>query len=212
MWGLVCFDLDGTLLRGPTVCELLAEPLGLLEEMRRFETLTSEEEIVSARIEMARWYRESNMRDLVECCGRAHFAPGAEEAIAQLQSNGIEVAIASITWKFAVAWFAQRLHIRHYIGTELLESGEINHVWGGTKGLWFRALVRDLAISETRTAAVGDSSNDAELLQAARLRFFVGHRLPDTFQGAIHIPAADMREIADRVLNQWSITSSAAGR
>lgn len=32
--GLVVFDLDGTLLRGPTVCELLAAPLGHLAEMR----------------------------------------------------------------------------------------------------------------------------------------------------------------------------------
>jgi phosphoserine phosphatase len=31
--GLVVFDLDGTLLRGQTVCEVLAAPLGRLDEM-----------------------------------------------------------------------------------------------------------------------------------------------------------------------------------
>lgn len=54
--GLVVFDLDGTVLRGPTVCELLARPLGRLREMESFETLTSEAEIARARAEMVHWY------------------------------------------------------------------------------------------------------------------------------------------------------------
>ncbi len=54
--GLVAFDLDGTLLRGSTVCELIAEPLGRSAKMRRFEALAPEFAIVAAREEMARWY------------------------------------------------------------------------------------------------------------------------------------------------------------
>lgn len=207
--GLVCFDLDGTLLRGPTVCEVLAKPLGRLAEMQRFETFQSEHEIVSARIEMARWFRESDTRYLIEFCKDAQFAPGAEEAIAQLQANDIEVAIASITWKLAVSWFAERLNIRHYLGTELMNTGEIKHVWGRTKGQWLRALVRELAIPQARTAAVGDSANDAELLRAASMRFFVGSKLPAGLHGTIHMPAADIRDIAKRVLDAWVAPSAA---
>ena len=40
--GLVVFDLDGTLLRGPTVCEVLAARLGRLQAMKAFELLTSQ--------------------------------------------------------------------------------------------------------------------------------------------------------------------------
>ncbi len=172
--------------------------------MQRFETLKSEQEIICARIEMARWYRESNVLDLAEGCERATFAPGAREAIAQLQSNGIEVAIASITWEFAVAWFAKRFNVRHHIGTELLASGEVNHVWGRMKGQWLRKLASDLAIPESRIAAVGDSAGDADLLRAAALRFFVGRQLLSDVGEAIHMPDADMRDIANRVLAEWT--------
>ncbi|MGH6611809.1 MAG: HAD family hydrolase [Burkholderiaceae bacterium] len=211
MHGLVCFDLDGTLLRGPTVCEVLATPLGRLKEMQRFETLTTEHEISLARLEMARWwYGEVELSDLLAHCKNAQLAPGAEEAIAQLQSSGIEVAIASITWKLAVAWFAERLDIRHYLGTEVTSTGVIEHVWGRTKGQWVRELARELAVPPTRIAAVGDSHGDADLLRAADLRFFVGERLPAEVDRVVHIPAADLREVSSRVVAAWSSVSSAA--
>ncbi len=178
--------------------------------MQRFEALKTEPDIISARTEMARWYSESSARNLVEFCSGVQFAPGAEEAIAQLQADDIEVAIASITWKFAVAWFAERLNVSHYLGTELLSDGEIKHVWGRTKGQWFRALVHKLSIPEIRTAAVGDSVGDAELLRAAKLRFFVGSELPANVCEVIHMPAADIRGIAKAVSEAW--TASAAGR
>lgn len=38
-FGLAVFDLDGTLLRGPTVCEVLARTLGRLDRMRQLEVL-----------------------------------------------------------------------------------------------------------------------------------------------------------------------------
>lgn len=209
MQGLVCFDLDGTLLRGPTVCEVLAESLGRLAEMQQFETLTSEPEIVLARIEIERWYRESGVPDLAERCKGAQLAPGAEEAVAQLQSNGIEVAIASITSEFAVAWFAKRLNVRHYLGTGLSASGEINHVWGRSKGQWLSRLTSDLAVPKARVASVGDSAGDADLLRAATLRFFVGRQLPNDVAEVIHMPDADVRDIAHRILAAWSETPRA---
>jgi hypothetical protein len=43
--GIAAFDLDGTLLRVPTVCEILAKPLDRLEAMRRFEAFTAERDI-----------------------------------------------------------------------------------------------------------------------------------------------------------------------
>jgi len=42
---LVAFDLDGTLLRGSTVCECIADGLGRRAEMARFERLTAQDDI-----------------------------------------------------------------------------------------------------------------------------------------------------------------------
>ncbi len=202
--GLVAFDLDGTLLRGATVCELLAEPLGRLVEMKRFETLTSEPEIAAARAEMASWYYGHGIADLQVHLHNACWAPGAREGVALLQRRNVQVAIASITWSFAVRWFAQRLSVHHYLGTELRPSGEIVHIWGRDKGGWLRDLGKLLGVPDSRIAAVGDSNADAEMLREARLRFFVGSKPPLGLERVIHIPSGDMRVIAERILEEWT--------
>lgn len=71
--GLVAFDLDGTSLRGRTVCELLAAPLGRRDEMRRFEALSGEAALAAAREEMARWYAG---RSEAELCTALRFFVG----------------------------------------------------------------------------------------------------------------------------------------
>ena len=205
--GLVCFDLDGTLLRGRTVCELLAEPLGRRREMEQLESSkpTSEQEIVEARAEMARWYDGVPLAELKSYCEGAVWAPGAREAVAYLQHRDIHVAIASITWKFAVAWFAAKLNITSFLGTDLLPSGAIEHVWGCTKGTWLLQLANDLGVEAGRIAAVGDSAGDTDLLKASALRFFVGSEPPDSVPAVIHLPAADIRTIAEHIIHVWQI-------
>ena len=71
--GLVVFDLDGTLLRGPTVCELLAAPLGHFDDMRAFESVRTEQEIAQARVEM-RWYGGIPRERLLESLEAAQWA------------------------------------------------------------------------------------------------------------------------------------------
>ena len=205
--GLVCFDLDGTLLRGRTICELLAEPLGRRREMEQLESSqpSSEQEIAEARAEMARWYDGVSLAELKSYCKTAVWAPGAKEAVAYFQHWNIHVAIASITWKFAVAWFAAELDITRFLGTDLLPSGAIEHVWGRTKGTWLRQLADDLGVDASRIAAVGDSTGDIDLLKAAALRFFVGSEPPDSVPAVIHLPAADMRTIAEHIIHVWQI-------
>ena len=205
--GLVCFDLDGTLLRGQTVCELLAEPLGRRREMEQLESSkpTSEREIAEARAEMARWYDGVSLAELKSYCEKAVWAPGAKEAVAYLQRRNIHVAIASITWKFAVSWFAAELNITSFLGTDLLSSGGIEHVWGRTKGTWSLQLANDLGIEESRIAAIGDSAGDTDLLKAAALRFFVGSEPPNSILAVIHLPAANLRSIAEHIIHVWRI-------
>ena len=50
---LVVFDLDGTLLRPYTACEVLAQRLGHAERMAEIERISGKDEIVAARVEMA---------------------------------------------------------------------------------------------------------------------------------------------------------------
>jgi phosphoserine phosphatase len=202
--GIAAFDLDGTLLRGDTVCEVLAKALGRLDEMKRFETFRTETDLAAARAEMAAWFRGRTVDDLQSELRSARWAPGAREAIQRLQQANIVVAIASITWDFAVRWFAERLGVRHHLGTGLSTTGEITHVWGRDKALWLAGLVAAYGTSPLHTAAVGDSPGDAEMLRAAALRFFVGTSPPPEVMPVVHLPGADLRCVADRIMDAWA--------
>jgi phosphoserine phosphatase len=200
--GLVVFDLDGTLLRGPTVCEILAAPLGRIEEMRAFESLTGQPEIAEARIEMAQWYNGTPRERLLEFLRAAQWAPGAIEGVAALREAGIEVAIASITWDFAVRWFADQLGVKHFLGTGLADIGQIEHVWPEHKADWLTNLAGHLGVPDQRTAAVGDSSGDAAMLNTAALRFYVGPCPPSELD-CFHMPDANILALANIILTRW---------
>lgn len=200
--GLVVFDLDGTLLRGPTVCELLAAPLGRLAEVQAFESLTAQSEIAEARAKMACWYSGVSRDRLVESLKSPQWAPGAMEGVVLLQEAGIEVAIASITWAFAVGWFANQLGVQYFLGTGLPDDGQIEHVWSEQKAEWLTTLASLLLVADNRTAAVGDSLGDVPMLQAAALRFFVGPRPPSRLK-CLHMPSANILEVARIILIEW---------
>ena len=202
--GVVAFDLDGTLLRGPTVCELLAEPLGRLAEMRRFEALSTEPELAAARDEMARWYEGRTPAQLCAALHAARWAPGAREGVALLQANGVEVVIASITWSFAVEWLAGRLGVARSLGTRLEAGGRVAHVWPRDKPRWLDGVLSVLGVPRTRVAAVGDSGSDTDLLAAAGLPVFVGRGAAPPLRGLLHRPEGDIEQIAREILAHWA--------
>jgi len=202
--GLVAFDLDGTLLRGPTICEILATPVARVRETREFEAASTQAEVAAGRVAMARWYREVPMSALLSSLESARWAPGVAPGIDLLRRSGIEVAIASITWRFAVRWFADQLNIQWHLGTELLEDGGVAHVWPEDKGRWLRNLASELLVPAERVAAVGDSRGDVELLRAASLRIFVGSALPTDFANVQHLPDESIDAVARRIVDAWA--------
>jgi len=198
------FDLDGTILRGPTVCELLAAPLGHLGEMKAFEKLKSERDISRARIEMKRWYDGTPRDRLIGFLETVRLAPGAREGIALLRAAGVEVGIASITWDFAVDWFARQLGVDHVLGTVIRDDGTIDHAWPHHKAAWLRKLASQLAVPAERTAAVGDSVGDKEMLEAAAVRVFVGAEPPRGLK-CVHMSDGNILEVARTIIRHWSL-------
>ena len=106
--------------------------------------------------------------------------------------------------RFAVEWFANQLDIHHYLGTDVRSGGEIAHVWGRDKARWLQGLVSSSRISRHRVAAVGDSHGDTEMLRAAHLRFFVGAAPSREIPALVHLPNADLRLVADRIIDAWA--------
>jgi len=85
---LVAFDLDGTLTRGDTVVEVLAQKLGHVERMRALEATVAERQdrasIRLLRDETAKYYRDVTITTLRSHLGSLTLAPGAREAFAGL--------------------------------------------------------------------------------------------------------------------------------
>jgi HAD superfamily phosphoserine phosphatase-like hydrolase len=203
---LVVFDLDGTLLRGPTVCEVLAESLGRLERMRQLERFVGHQELRAAREEMAGWYLSVGLTRLQGSLQRARIAPGTKNGLAMFRAHGVAVGIASITWSFAVEHFARLLGVEHWQGTVLEESGEIRHIWPEDKAPWVRRLAERLEVPPGRTAAVGDSAGDLQMLQAVGVPVFVGRELPSAQQGWLHFPEADIEAVARHLVGIWKLS------
>jgi HAD superfamily phosphoserine phosphatase-like hydrolase len=207
---LITFDLDGTLLRDLTVCEVLAEAFGQLPRMREFERFTERAAIAAARVEMARWYEAVSRERLLAVVERARLAPGAEEGIARLRACGVTVAIASITWDFAVEHFADRLGVKHVLATRLHSPQRIDHAWAEDKARFVRELALQLEIPLERTAAVGDSPGDVLMLNAVRIPFYVGSDCAVASADWLCWPGADIRTIAAHVLQSWGPASADA--
>jgi phosphoserine phosphatase len=207
---LVVFDLDGTLLRGLTVCEVLAQNLGRLPRMQEFERLKHREGILAARAEMALWYRDVPRSTLLHSLTQAQQAPGLAEGIALLQLHDVAIGIASITWHFAAVHLASAFGIEHCLATGLRDSGAIDHVWPEHKAQWLLDLAAQLKVPLERTAAVGDSAGDYDMLGVVGTPIFVGAEPPPSEASWHHMPAANIEHVARHLISAWELQSNTA--
>jgi HAD superfamily phosphoserine phosphatase-like hydrolase len=197
---LVAFDVDGTLLRGPTICECIAAGIGRSDEMRAIERLTSAKDIAAARAEMVSWYQCLDRATLLRFVESVTFAPGAREGVAALKRAGIHIALVSITWRFAVDWVASELGADFAIGSDWHEDGTIVHFWPDDKATWLTQCAARLGLTPAQFAVVGDSAGDMPMLRLARIGYFVGGERQDLPAHVRHWPGADIREIVRDIL------------
>ena len=196
MMRIAAFDLDGTLLRGQTACEAIAMGIGRIGRMREFEELGS-----SQIEEMAEWYSSFTFSDLCKHLTAIRVAPGVDEGFALLHDHGFKIAIVSLTWEFAVEWFANRLGADYSVGTGLSPGGLITHFWPQDKALWLTGLAAKLGVDMKDVAAVGDSGGDIPMLLSVGHRFWVGETILPQLEGkVIHEPTGDMRLVAHRII------------
>jgi HAD superfamily phosphoserine phosphatase-like hydrolase len=198
---LAAFDLDGTLTRGETVCQVLARPLGWAQRMEVLELARGRRAMRAAREEMAGWYRGRRLEELCSYLDAAVLAPGVAEGFWLLRRHGIELAVVSITWLFAVEWFAQRLGADVAVGTGLSASGAIEHVWAEDKAARLAELAAQRGLDLAEVAAVGDSVGDVPMLRLAGLPIFVGRLVPSGLPRVVHLPQADIGVVAHRIID-----------
>jgi HAD superfamily phosphoserine phosphatase-like hydrolase len=198
---LVAFDLDGTLVRGPTICEVLAEKFGMQDRMRAIEQLRDSADISAAREEMLHWYSAVPLVELCAELTHVEIAPGAAEAFRLLAARGVAAVIVSVTWAFAVEWFARRFGAQAWVGTSVTSTGSIEHFWPHDKPVWLAKYANDLGIKLDEVAAVGDSYGDVPMLSMVGRPAYVGAQLPAMIGHAVHRPNADVRELVADLLD-----------
>ena len=200
---LVAFDLDGTLLRGQTACEAIARGIGRLERMREFEELGYDqvEAIMAARQEMAEWYSAFSLDELRGHLATIQLAPGAREGFSSLRDHGFKISIVSVTWAFAVEWFAEMLGADYSVGTGLSPHGRIDHFWPQDKAIWLTGLAGRLGIDPQDVSAVGDSSGDVPMLLSIGHRYWVGQTVPPELDGQVtHEAGGNIGLIAQHIV------------
>ena len=201
--GLVMFDVDGTLIREKTVCELIAEKIDKTERMAWLErhSASPAEFVIAAREEMADWYTDAGQKAVEGFFDSVVWAEAAHTGVSALVESGWLVAIASMTWKFGVERIASDLGISELIATDFdWESKRIDHVFPGDKANYLKRLAYQHRIPDDRVFAVGDSSGDVPMLTTAQRGYFVGENDPH-IQGVLHFPDAGIDEIARHMLN-----------
>jgi HAD superfamily phosphoserine phosphatase-like hydrolase len=198
---LVAFDVDGTLLRGPSICACIAAGIGREREMAALERDRSIADIAYARATMAAWYRSHGTDALLAHLRAARLAPGAREGIALLRAEGIKVALVSLSWQFALDWLLQELTADYAVGAGFEPDGTVVHFWPDDKAHWLRTTTLALGLTRADVAAVGDSPADLPMLRFAPSAFYVGPSPPADLPAHVrHRPQADIAVLAQEII------------
>jgi phosphoserine phosphatase len=130
---LVAFDLDGTLTRGQTYLEAIADAFGFAAQMSVWEQARTEQEITAALLGVWEYLHHLSTEDMDAALANIPLAPGAIEGITALRTAGIGTIIASLALASNVAYFAGRLGVDAHFGTEPDGNGGFRHVFPATK-------------------------------------------------------------------------------
>jgi len=103
------------------------------------------------------------------------------------------------------------LGVEHWLGTELQQSGGIVHVWPEDKARWVKELAYRLDVPMARTAAVGDSAGDVEMLSVVGQPIFVGRTLPAAQRGWLHRPEESIEWVAKHLLQVGGLPPDKVG-
>jgi phosphoserine phosphatase len=174
-WELACFDLDGTLVRGTSVSQFLADRLGEREQLLKLEERYAAGEISNAQvaIETAASLGGRTVGWVSDALAAIPCISGIDETVVALRARNIAGIIATITWRFAAEMMRERHGFLAACGTEMHQddagvlSGRVSRQFDEQDK---RRFVEDYCarneIALERCVAIGDSRSDIPLFGA----------------------------------------------
>ena len=174
-WRLACFDLDGTLVRGTTVSQHLADRFGQSELMAELERRYATGEISNSVVaeETARTYRDIPLPQVVAELSDISCIEGIDSTLATLRERGIKSLLGTVTASFAAEEFGRRHGFAAVSGTQIeldlngIPTGAVKRHFDEWDKLEFvRSYCEANNIDLTECIAVGDSRSDIPLFEA----------------------------------------------
>ncbi len=150
--------------------------------------MTDIDDIKAAHEKVAGWYDPSVLPELHSSLASMRLAPGVHEGRSLLKRHGFKIAIISITWEFAVEWFAHQCGADYFVGTRLSPDGDINDFWPSDKPIWLRSL-----------ADILGTPGDLDMLRTVEHLYWVDSHLPAGLT-AVHHPDGDIECIAQDIV------------
>jgi phosphoserine phosphatase len=177
-WRLACFDLDGTLVRGTSVSQHLADRFGRTKQMAELECRYAAGEISNSVVaeEQALHYQGLPLSRVVAELDDIACIEGIDATLAALRERGVESILGTVTWSFAAEEFRRRHGFAAVSGTEIdldpdgVPTGAVKRHFDEWDKLEFvRSYCDANGIGLADCIAVGDSRSDVPLFEAIGL-------------------------------------------
>ncbi len=203
MYGLVAFDLDGTLTYEDNFWDRIHAKFGCLAEA---ENLRAE---YGRTRDYKRWFDDTLLlwkgrkySEIEEIVRETRLMPGAEEACMELKKRGVKLAIISSGLAPLANSVGRKLGIDHIRSNDFfVKNGSLTGYGTCRVGLENKdAVLKKLAEQENiplkECAAVGDHLNDIPMVRAAGLGISFASSIPELDESAnFVIKRKDLREI-----------------
>jgi phosphoserine phosphatase len=171
-WKVACFDLDGTLVRGTSTGQHLAEKIGHAEQMEEIETLYRKGKVSNADVAAldGEYYKGYTATDIHHFLEDTPTIGHISETVTYLSSKGIPSLLCTLAWEFVAEFFALKYGFVGWSGPTLVTdqngvfSGEVKSDFHETdKPPFVSDYCRKNSIKMGEVFHVGDSRSDIPL-------------------------------------------------
>ena len=173
---LALFDLDGTLTKEKSSWEYIHRHLGVWKgNAEKFQEAFLRGEISYERfceLDAAIW-KGMEAAELARILTGIPFHRGIKELVAYLRARGMRLAIISTGLSLLSDWVAQHYGFDYAVANELgVAKGKLNgririNVHFDQKKTWVRKIMRRFKVRKEEVLAIGDSSGDLGMFEAA---------------------------------------------
>lgn len=208
---LAVFDLDGTLVPGTTVCLHLAEWLGHVGVVRYLERRYAAHEISNTEVAAgdAAHYAGVLVTDVDRRLDSIPCIAGIADTVEALRRRGMEVLLATVTWRFAAEHFARRYGFDAVCGCEMtagpdgrLGGAVARHIEAEDKLAFVADYAGARGISLAECVAVGDSRSDLPLFGAVGLAIALNATPAAAEAAHVAIETDDLRDVLAAIPGQ----------